>query len=144
MLAKDVDLDGMAARLEGSAVEEGRALVLMGHGTAHSADAIYARLRNRLPEDVYLACIDGAHRLEELLPQLEALPEGRLTLMPLMLVAGSHARDIMAGKDETSWKSLLEARGLDVRIRMQGLGALAQVQQRFVAKARRMLDEQRP
>lgn len=144
LLANDDDLDWMAALLEGIAVEEDRPLVLMGHGTAHSADAIYARLRDRLPENVYLACIDGAHRLEELLPQLEALPGRRLTLMPLMLVAGSHARDVMAGKDETSWKSMLEARGLDVRIRMQGLGALAQVQQRFVEKARRMLGEQRP
>ena len=68
--------------------------------------------------------------------ELEAVPGKRLTLMPLMLVAGDHARNDLAGDASDSWKSILLARGFDVRTRLTGLGALESVQQRFVEKAR--------
>ena len=138
LLANDGDLDWMAGVLAGVAREEGRALLMMGHGTEHAADEIYARLRERLPEDVFLACVEGAHSLETALPALERLPERKITLAPLMLVAGDHARNDMAGNGEDSWRSVLTARGFDVRIRLQGLGALESVRQRFVEKIRKV------
>ena len=140
LLANDGDLDWMAGVLAGVAREEGRALLMMGHGTEHAADEIYARLRERLPEDVFLACVEGAHSLETALPALERLPERKITLAPLMLVAGDHARNDMAGDGENSWRSVLTARGFDVRIRLQGLGALESVRQRFVEKIRKVMN----
>ena len=140
LLANDGDLDWMAGVLAGVAREEGRALLMMGHGTEHAADEIYARLRERLPEDVFLACVEGAHSLETALPALERLPERKITLAPLMLVAGDHARNDMAGNGEDSWRSVLTARGFDVRIRLQGLGALESVRQRFVEKIRKVMN----
>lgn len=140
LLANDGDLDWMAGVLAGVAREEGRALLMMGHGTEHAADEIYARLRERLPEDVFLACVEGAHSLETALPALERLPGRKLTLAPLMLVAGDHARNDMAGDGEDSWRSVLTARGFDVRIRLQGLGALESVRQRFVEKIRKVMN----
>ena len=139
LLASDADLAWMAGQLAAIAAEEGRPLLLMGHGTEHAADATYLRLRGKLPEGVFLACVEGAHSLEEILPELEALPDKRVTLMPLMLVAGDHAHNDLAGADEGSWKSILTARGFDMRARLQGLGALEAVQQRFVEKARRIV-----
>ena len=56
-----------------------------------------------------------------------------------MLVAGDHARNDMAGDGEDSWRSVLTARGFDVRTRLQGLGALECVQRRFVEKIRRAM-----
>ena len=135
LLDTEEDLRWMADVLASIAGEEGRPLLLMGHGTEHSADGTYPRLRALLPENVFLACVEGAHSLEEQLPRLEALDKKELTLMPLMLVAGDHARNDLAG-DGDSWKTRLEALGFDVRVRMQGLGALSQVQQRFADKAR--------
>ena len=140
LLANDGDLDWMAGVLAGVAREEGRPLLMMGHGTEHAADKIYARLRERLPEDVFLACVEGAHSLETALPALKRLPGRKLTLAPLMLVAGDHARNDMAGDGENSWRSVLTARGFDVRIRLQGLGALESVQQRFVEKIRKVMN----
>jgi len=55
--------------------------------------------------------------------------------MPLMLAVGRHVRNDMAGEGENSWRSILEARGFDLRIRMQSLASLLVVQQRFVEKA---------
>lgn len=139
LLAGEEDLAWMAGQLAAIAAEEDRPLLLMGHGTEHAADAMYVRLRARLPERVFLACVEGAHALEEILPELDALPDRRVTLMPLMLVAGDHAHNDLAGAGEGSWRSILTARGFDVRARLQGLGALEAVQQRFVEKARRIV-----
>lgn len=137
LLANDADLRWMAALLAGIAREEGHPLLLMGHGTAHAANEVYLRLKAYLPEDVFIACVEGSMTLDDILPALEALPEKCLTLMPLMLVSGDHARNDLAG-EEDSWKSVLEARGFDVRTRLQGLGALPEVQQRFVEKVRKL------
>lgn len=137
LLESEDDLDWMAELLGEIAAEEGRSLLMMGHGTEHAADETYARLRTRLPEGVYLACVEGEHSLQKLLPQLNVLEKKELTLMPMMLVAGDHAHNDMAGEDADSWRSILEDQGFDLKIRMQGLGALPKTQQRFVQKAKK-------
>jgi len=139
LLETEDDLDWISEVLADIAEEEGQAVLLMGHGTEHAADETYARLRKKLPGNVFLACVEGEHCLEKLLPELEKLAEKKLTLMPLMLVAGDHAHNDMAGEEDDSWKSILEARSFEIRVRMQGLGALKQVQQKFVEKARKLL-----
>ena len=137
LLENEEDLDWMAKLLARIAAEEAQPLLMMGHGTEHAADESYAQLRKKLPENVFLACASGEHRLEKLLPELMKLPEKKITLMPLMLVAGRHAGRDLAGDAEDSWKSILEARGFEARIRMQGLGSLEEVQQKFVEKAKK-------
>lgn len=136
LLANDADFAWMAALLSEIAGAEDRLLLVMGHGADHAADAAYARLQGMLPKNVHIACLKGAHALKNKLKDLDALPRKQITLMPLMLTAGEHAHNEMAGDGADSWKSILEGRGFEVRIRMQGLGALAQVQERFVDKAR--------
>lgn len=141
LLDTDDDLNWMAALLGRIADEEGRTLLVMGHGTEHAADETYARLRGVLPANVRLACVEGSHGLDELMPELDAMADKRLTLMPLMLVAGDHAKNDLAGDDEDSWKSRLQARGFDVRARLRGLGALPEVRARFVEKVRAAIGE---
>lgn len=136
LLSDGSDLAWMAKLLADIAEEEDRTLVVMGHGTDHAADETYAALRARLPENVRLACVEGAYSLNEILPALQNKLDKRITLMPLMLVAGDHAHNDLAGDQENSWKSRLTAKGFDVRVRMQGLGALPEVQARFVQKVK--------
>lgn len=136
LLDSEEDLRWMAALLGEIAEEEGRTLLVMGHGTDHAADEVYARLRALLPENIRLACVEGRHGLDGILPDLEDLRGKALTLMPLMLVAGEHAKNDLAGEGEDSWKSRLERLGFDVRVRLQGLGAMAAVQERFVEKVK--------
>ena len=135
LLDTEADLEWMAGLLDGIAAGEGRTLLVMGHGTDHVADATYARLRTLLTDRVKLACVEGRHALDGILDALEAVPGKAVTLMPLMLVAGDHARNDLAGDGPESWKNRLLARGFDVRARLTGLGALASVQRRFVEKA---------
>ena len=138
LLNDDADLRWMAEVLSDIARQEGRTLLVMGHGTEHRADAVYAGLRAALPPSVKLACVEGEYGLEGILDDLEATPGKRLTLMPLMLVAGDHAKNDLAG-DGDSWKTRLLARGFDVNVRLQGLGALKAVQGRIVEKVRRII-----
>lgn len=129
------DLFWLSGLLSDIAAQESQPLLLMGHGTDHAADEIYAQLQKVLPRDVYLACLHGGASLESVLPELDRIPGRQLTLMPLMLVAGRHAREHLAGDGSDSWKRILEVRGFQVHVRMQGLGSLEAVRSRFAEKA---------
>lgn len=139
LLSNADDLLWIANLMGRIAAEEGTPVLFMGHGTDHTADEIYVRLREKLPENVYLACVEGAHRLDTILPRLDALPDKVITLVPLMLVAGDHAHNDLAGDEDDSWKSILESRGFRVKVRMRGLGAEPAVQQRFCEKVGKIL-----
>ena len=138
LLASEGDLAWMAGLLGDTARTEGRALLMMGHGSEHAANETYARLRAKLPEGVYLACVEGEYSLDGLMPALERLKPRALTLAPLMLVAGDHAKNDMAGEGD-SWKNRLQNLGFDARVRLQGLGSLPAVQARFVEKVRTVI-----
>jgi len=79
LLENEEDLTWMAEVLCGIFAEEGRPLLVMGHGSGHVGDESYSRLRERLPEGVYLACVEGENTLEALLPELESLQEKNST-----------------------------------------------------------------
>ena len=136
LLSTGDDLRWMAGLLSRIAAGEGRTLLVMGHGTEHAANETYRELRALLPDGVKLACVEGEYSLDGIMPELDALPDKRLTLMPLMLVAGDHAKNDLAGDEPDSWKSRLEARGFDIALRLIGLGALEDVQAHFVKKLR--------
>ena len=110
------------------------ALVLMGHGTAHFANAAYAQLEQNLQdrqENVFVGTVEGYPTLERVERQLAARPNlKKIMLVPFMLVAGDHAHNDMAG-DGDSWKAQLEAKGYSVRCILQGLGECPAIRQIF-------------
>lgn len=136
LLSCEADILWMVDLIHEIAAEEQQPLLLMGHGADGPGDEFYQKLRSMLPQGTFLACLEGNCRLEEALRQMALLPEKCATLMPLMIVAGLHAQRDLAGDSEQSWKSLLGKQGFNVNIRMQGLGSLPAVQQRFVQKVK--------
>ncbi len=138
LITSEEDAQWMASLLEEIAQEEERTLLVMGHGTDHAADETYARIQRKLSKNVLVGCAEGEHTLETILPKLETLEKKEIVLMPMMLVAGDHAKNDLAGDDEDSWKSILTSKGFDVRVRMQGLGAFKAVQQRYVQKVQKI------
>ncbi len=120
-------------------VAEDEAVIFMGHGTHHYADATYAaldmRFKNGGMDNVYMATVEGYPLLEDVLPQLEAKGIKKITLMPFMLVAGDHANNDMAGDEEDSWKIMLKKEGYAVDTYLHGLGELKEVQELFVEHA---------
>ena len=115
------------------------AVLVMAHGTPHPANAYYAVMQDRLNElgyeNVMIFSVEGWPHLETVIPQLKAKKIKNVTLMPLMMVAGDHANNDMAGDEPDSFKSILEKEGFKVDAYIHGLGENEAVRKIFVEKA---------
>ena len=123
---------------------EGQAVVLMGHGTEHPGNLVYPALQGVLDwlgrEDILIGTVEGWPQAEEVLEQLRRQGCRRVLLAPLMLVAGTHAVEDMAGPEPESWKNRLEAAGYEVSPLFEGLGRLPQVQEMYVHRLKALLE----
>lgn len=133
LLANTEDIQHFAVGLSQTYPErDGEAVVLMGHGTEHFANAVYPALQTALHlkgrDDLYIGTVEGWPSFDDVLNQLK---ERRVLLAPLMLVAGDHAREDMAGDSPDSWKSRLEQAGVSVTCSFTGLGMLPWVQEMY-------------
>ena len=113
------------------------AVVLMGHGTDHPAHSAYRTLEQSFAalgrEDVCIGTVEGAGGAEEVLARLKARPGvRRVELRPLLVVAGEHARNDMAGEGPDSWQSILTAGGFTVHCTLKGLGQYPGIREIFV------------
>lgn len=111
-------------------------VILMGHGTNHIANAVYccfeSVLRDRGFKNVHVATVEGYPTLDRVIPNIIAQGSTEVVLMPLLLVAGDHAKNDMAGDAEDSWKSILEADGFKVEIYLHGLGENIGIQDIYI------------
>lgn len=130
----------LQAVLDAYPLEKDQALVLMGHGSAHPANAVYARLQQQLDrmgqDRVRIGTVEGTPVLEEAMAPLDRAKTPRLVLAPLMLVAGDHAQNDLAGPEEDSWQSILSAQGWQPQPVLRGLGELPAVRRLYCAKIR--------
>ena len=142
-----------AAEADGSfesmakAAEEGTALVLMGHGTAHVAKVTYSQMQTQMNElgykNVFIGTVEGEPEetsCESVIEAVKAAGYTKVVLRPLMVVAGDHANNDMAGADEDSWKSMMEAAGLATECQIAGLGRIDAVQDLYVAHTQAAMD----
>lgn len=117
----------------------GPAAVLMGHGTGHHTDAVYAALDYRFKargySNVVVGTVEGYPELSQVQEQLERLRPSNVILMPFMVVAGDHAVNDLAGDEEDSWKSVLEAQGYRTEARLEGLGEFKEIRDIYIAHA---------
>ena len=119
--------------------QDGTAIVFMGHGTHHDANATYGRLQDLLLEaghsNYFVGTVEGAPLIEDVIPLIEGIGATKVVLLPLMVVAGDHANNDMAGDEEDSWKSILEAEGYEVEPILSGLGQYAAIHQIYIDHA---------
>ena len=110
-------------------------LVLMGHGTDHHANSAYPTLEYTFHalgyNQVLIGTVESFPELKNVMAKLEIAEKKKVALMPFMLVAGDHAKNDMAG-DEDSWKSQLEDEGYEVRVIMKGLGEFEGIRRIFL------------
>ena len=130
-----------------AAKEAGVAYVLMGHGTAHVAKVTYSQMATQMDklgyENVFIGTVEGEPENTSCEAVIAAVKEAGYTtvvLRPLMVVAGDHANNDMAGADEDSWKTMFEAAGLTVNCQISGLGRIADVQALYVAHTKAAID----
>lgn len=134
----DTGADRLAvARAALGEVEDGEALVLLGHGTGHAADGLYGEMealcRANLRPHLYIGTVEGADGKEQVLAKLAADGVKRAALAPLLLVAGEHAKNDMAGGGADSWLSSLRAAGIEARAILKGLGEYPGVRDVYAA-----------
>ncbi len=144
----------VAAALEESGYEStaaakdaGVAYALMGHGTAHVAKVTYSQMATQMAklgyENVFVGTVEGEPEETSCEAVIEAVKNAGYTtvvLRPLMVVAGDHANNDMAGADDDSWKTMFEAAGFTVNCQISGLGRIADVQALYVAHTKAAID----
>ena len=130
-----------------AAKEAGVAYVLMGHGTAHVAKVTYSQMATQMDklgyENVFIGTVEGEPEDTSCEAVIAAVKEAGYTtvvLRPLMVVAGDHANNDMAGADEDSWKTMFEAAGLTVNCQISGLGRIDAIHALYVAHTKAAID----
>lgn len=120
------------------------AILVMAHGTPHPANAYYAVMQDRINslgmQNVYIYTVEGWPNLDTIIPALKAQHIKHVTLMPMMMVAGDHANNDMAGAEPTSHKSILEKEGFTVDTYIHGLGENEAIRNLFLARANEAWD----
>jgi sirohydrochlorin cobaltochelatase len=139
LLSSDADYDELITVLTGvtASYNDGdTAIVFMGHGTEHEANATYARLAGLIKskgiQNYYIGTVEAEPTLDDVIAGISKTSVKKVVLEPLMIVAGDHANNDMAGDDDDSWKSILSAKGYSVTAVLKGLGQFPEVQAMFV------------
>jgi len=132
-----------------AAKEEGTAFVFMGHGTSHTAKISYSQMQAQMEqlgyENVFIGTVEGEPEdtaCEAVIEKLKNAGYKKVILRPLMVVAGDHANNDMAGDDDDSWKSQFEASGAfdSIDTQIAGLGGIEAIQQLYVAHTQAAID----
>ncbi len=120
--------------------DKNRLYVFMGHGSGHFANALYSALdyhfKNIGMDNVFVGTVEGFPDLDTVIRRTKEKNTRSVTLLPLMLVCGDHARNDMA--DE--WKSEFEKNGFETRCDMTGLGEIKEIREMYVEHLRDIWD----
>ena len=132
-----------------AAAKDGTAFVFMGHGTSHTAKVSYSQMQTVMQtlgyDNVFIGTVEGepeSTSCENVIEAVKAAGYTKVVLRPLMVVAGDHANNDMAGADEDSWLSQFEASGAfdSVDCQIAGLGGVADVEQLYIAHTKAAID----
>ena len=133
-----------------AAKEDGTAFVFMGHGTSHTAKVSYSQMATQMSElgyeNVFIGTVEGEPEETACEAVIEAVKEAgytKVVLRPLMVVAGDHANNDMAGDDDDSWKSQFNASGAfeSVDCQIAGLGGIEAIQQIYVDHTKAAMED---
>ena len=142
---KDAGFDSLKA-----AGEDGTAFVLLGHGTSHTAKVSYTQMQTQMEtlgyDNVFIGTVEGEPEetsCEALIETVADAGYNRVVLRPLMVVAGDHANNDMAGAEEKSWLSMFQDSGNFDRVTAQitGLGSVKGIQELYVSHTQKAMEE---
>jgi len=147
LLTSDEDFKNVAKAITEATAEYDNgenAICFMGHGTEAESNEIYAKLQDVLTEEGYenyfIGTVEAEPTLEDVLNQVKEGEYKKVVLEPLMVVAGDHANNDMAGDEEGSWKTEFESAGYEVECLIKGLGEIDAIQQMYVAHTQSAID----
>lgn len=148
LLNTDDDYDAVIAALAEETADcntDGTAIVLMGHGTEHAANATYATLQQKLTDagctNYFVGTVEAEPSLDEVLAAVQQTDANKVVLLPLMIVAGDHATNDMAGNEDDSWKTVFQNAEYEVECVLRGMGEYEGIQQLFVKHAEAAMEQ---
>ena len=133
-----------------AAKEDRTAFVFMGHGTSHTAKISYSQMQNQMNalgyDNVFIGTVEGEPEdtaCEAVIEKIQKAGYKKVILRPLMVVAGDHANNDMAGDDDDSWKSQFEASGVfdSIETQIAGLGQIPVIQDLYVSHTHAAMEE---
>lgn len=129
-----------AVNSEFSELKETEALVLMGHGTTHQINSVYAELDRNFKSaghsNVFIGTVEADPTIQDLVKEVTAFHPSKIYLTPFMIVAGDHAHNDMAGDSPDSWVCQFKKAGFEVYPVLKGLGEYPEIRAMFVEHAR--------
>lgn len=148
LLTSDADYAELAGILAEETAQynvDKTAVVFMGHGTEHPANATYAKLDGILKamssvKNYHIGTVEATPSLEDVMAEVAKTDAARVVLLPLMIVAGDHANNDMAGDEEDSWKTKFKGEGYEVECVIKGLGEYPGIQKMFVEHTQDAVD----
>lgn len=148
LLSSDADYDAVAKAITEKTTDydDGEtAICFMGHGTEAESNSIYPKMQETLKaagyENYYIGTVEAKPTLEDVLTALKDKGSyKKVVLEPLMVVAGDHANNDMAGDEEDSWKTIIQGEGLEVECILEGLGQIPAIQDIYVEHTRAAVD----
>lgn len=147
LLTSDEDFDNVVTAITDATADydDGEtAIVFMGHGTEAESNEVYTQLQDKLAEagkdNYFVGTVEAAPTLDDVLAKVQEGDYKKVVLRDLMVVAGDHAHNDMAGDEEGSWKTTFEDAGYEVECVLDGLGQLDAIQQMYVAHAQEAID----
>lgn len=148
LLMSDADFDAVVNAIteKTASYDDGEtAICFMGHGTEAESNGVYTTLQDKLTaggyENYYVGTVEAAPALDDVIAALKAKGTyKKVVLEPLMVVAGDHANNDMAGAEADSWKSVLEQEGYEVECVLEGLGQIEAVQDVYVEHLKSAMD----
>ena len=138
---RDFDMVAEAVVAATAAYDNGEtAICFMGHGTEAESNGVYSKMQTILTEagceHYYIGTVEAEPSVEDVLRMVQAGAYKRVVLRPLMIVAGDHANNDMAGDEDDSWKSVFTAAGYEVECVVEGLGQLPAIRRLIVEHTR--------
>jgi len=121
------------------------AIIFMGHGTEHESNQVYGKMQDLLAADgfanYFIGTVEAEPSLETVMENVKEGEYKKVVLEPLMVVAGDHANNDMAGDDDDSWKSAFENEGFEVECLLRGLGENEAIREIYADHARAAIEE---
>lgn len=148
LLSSDADFDAVVKAITEKTADydDGEtAICFMGHGTEADSNSVYATLQEKLTEagyeNYYIGTVEAEPSLDTVLAAVnDKGTYKKVVLEPLMVVAGDHANNDMAGDEEDSWKTVIGAAGYEVECLIEGLGQVPAIQEIYVEHTQAAID----
>lgn len=148
LLSSDEDFDAVVKALteKMESYDDGEtAICFMGHGTEADSNSVYGKMQEKLGEagyeNYYIGTVEAEPALDDVVAMMkEKGTYKKVVLEPLMVVAGDHANNDMAGDEEDSWKTIIEGEGYEVECILEGLGQIQAIRDLYVAHTQAAFD----